>query len=104
MSLSTPTTSMPRPAKCRTDSDPIRPADPVTTTTLLITTSGEKENGPRLQGGGPSDRLWVVGGAVGWASSRASGRRVTVAMLGPRAKWARHLFGTSNGEAPAVGQ
>src|SRR3954471_22358213 len=41
MSLSTPTTSMPSPAKCRTDSEPIRPAEPVTTTTLLIKTSAE---------------------------------------------------------------
>src|SRR3954454_6244389 len=41
MSLSMPTTSMPSPAKCRTDSDPISPAEPVTTTTLLIRTSAQ---------------------------------------------------------------
>src|SRR4051812_225798 len=52
MSLSTPTTSMPRPAKCRTDSEPIRPAEPVTTTTLLIKDLREIciGTGPRLPG------------------------------------------------------
>src|SRR5215475_5003106 len=36
MSLSMPTTSRPSPAKCRTASEPIRPAEPVTTATLTV--------------------------------------------------------------------
>src|SRR4051812_5717370 len=83
MSLSTPTTSMPSAAKCRTDSEPIRPAEPVTTTTLLIKTSADNRNGPRLQG---------VRGPPG---------RRAVGMHGANAKWARHLFGTRDGEGMA---
>src|SRR4051812_12201519 len=98
MSLSTPTTSMPSAAKCRTDSEPIRPAEPVTTTTLLIKTSADNRNGPRLQGVRPSVRLRVAAGRLDGAVR--AGRRA-VGMHGANAKWARHLFGTRDGEGMA---
>src|SRR5262249_17890484 len=54
MSLSMPTTDRPSPAKCRTASDPMRPADPVMTTTLtyqpltrcFAPATGRKTEGP----------------------------------------------------------
>src|SRR5262249_42180815 len=54
MSLSMPTTVSPSPAKWRTASDPMRPAEPVTSamltmSTLCSRTGGRKRSGPRTR-------------------------------------------------------